>query len=314
MSSLPLLEKGDLNHVYQRWEAHFTDIQLKHYFKFLRDDLVTQITGLLDQGKTPLVWGPFRSGKTSLAMYLGKRLELEGRNVTYLDPVDEDISEEDSFLAKYDQTDLERRASQCNILLLDELYYGAESSWPIFMALAQQAQRKNKGLVIFMHSNYFYEDPWHSKSERKDQLFSLQSIENIYLFSYSSEQEKEILGALGADPQQTQWCLENLQSNRQIYNRVMHTVFDKGQDLADVLSEFDTKGTWFGKYYWLQDNARNKELVNDYMQGRRLTKDELDRLVFFGIASRKQDKHGNIKDHIPTPFIRHVEIWSKEHA
>jgi len=122
-----LLSQEERDAIYKKWESLYKDIELAHYFKFLRDDYVKRIREELEKGKNVVVYGSFRSGKTSLAIYLCKRLELSEKKVGYLDMFALDKSDGE-WIVEFDLKKI-KEESQKEIVVLDELYYSLNESW-----------------------------------------------------------------------------------------------------------------------------------------------------------------------------------------
>lgn len=81
----------------------------------LSQDLI--LSSLKSSGKIILVLGARQVGKTTLAKDVGRKLELEGRNVLYLNC---DLAEDNTAVNTNSKAILERLLSEVDVLLIDE--------------------------------------------------------------------------------------------------------------------------------------------------------------------------------------------------
>jgi len=288
-----LLSQEERDAIYKKWESLYKDIELAHYFKFLRDDYVKRIREELEKGKNVVVYGSFRSGKTSLAIYLCKRLELSEKKVGYLDMFALDKSDGE-WIVEFDLKKI-KEESQKEIVVLDELYYSLNESWK---QIIKPLFEKNKQFVAFVHSNLPYESDF-KLNIIKNHLERKSSV--IYLLSYSEQQEDMILNEVNANEKQRNWFKENLRGHRQLYNELMYLFFNKKLTLDEIIENFSS-GIFNNPPYFIQDVLLNAKLLKKACKDR-LSKEEIKRLFDFGYLSLRENS-SSIEVYIPTPVVR----------
>lgn len=286
--------------IYRKWESWYPKFGFskEHCYKWLRDEYASLMNRFVDKGENVVVEGCFRSGKSSLGVYFGKLKELgrlgNVKTVGYIDmvEVDKNNGKENSWSSNFDFKVIEQEARK-EVIMLDEMYYPEALEKVAYPLIKKYGG--NKSFIILLHPSLKYEN------NSIDKNFRRLKPRKITLHSYSRSQEDMILGELDARREQVDWLKDNLNGNRVLYNITMHKFFNEKTSLQKVISMF-SQGFSYESPYFIQDNIKNRSIVEKASKGKKLSRAEKKRLFDFGISSqRKVCDYDEFS--IPSPII-----------
>ncbi|MCD6476871.1 MAG: ATP-binding protein [Candidatus Aenigmarchaeota archaeon] len=304
------MSQEERDKIYKKWESWYDilELDIKYCYKWLRDEYVSEIAKYVDNGEHVIVEGPFRSGKTSLAIYFAKLKELgragKVQSVGFIDMVEIDKKKDDEFswAPLYDNKKIKEETENKNIIILDELYY--PQCWENVVEPLLDKFSDEKIFVIFLHSHLKYDN------YKQDMINNIHALngKRIILYSYSETQEDMILNEIGIDNKEI--IKKNLRGNRIIYNTMMHNRFHKGVSAQEINKNYINMNNYLGRYF-IQENLENQELIQKACLYGKLTEQEKQRLFDFGFLSRRKN-NSCFEEYLPLPIIKKYLPDAKE--